>query len=103
MKSRILMSGAVVIAVVLLVGVSSANAGLFFKHGCCEPTCCEPAACEPAACEPACCEPTCDPCCKPRCGLFARLTARFACCKRRSCCEPACCEEVETCAPACCN
>ena len=94
-----------------------ADAGLFDclrKNSCCEPApvccepepvCCEPApapvCCEPApapvccpepapvCCEPApvCCEP--EPCCEPapRCGLFAKLRARFAS-RRSSCCEP---------------
>ena len=60
------------------------------RKACCAPTCCEPAACEPAACEPAACEP----CCKPRCGLLAKLKARKACCAP-TCCEPAACAPAD--------
>ncbi len=95
------------IMVVALFAVSSvavapqAEAGLFGcfkKKSCCEPApvCCEapePVCCEPAPAPVVCCEPApapvcCEPCAKPKCGLFAKIKARFA---AKKCCPDPCC------------
>jgi hypothetical protein len=104
MKAKLLFS-LVAVAGFVLASANSADAGLFRKKGCCEPTCCaaEPTCCapEPACCapEPTCCEPAgcCDSCCGKKHRLrdfFKKLCHRNKCCQS-SCCEPTCCE------PAC--
>ena len=64
MLRRILLPALAVAALVAVVGVSNAQAGMFGK-GCCEPACCAPACVRLLACAaPKCCEPAC---CARRC------------------------------------
>ena len=70
MNRRVLCLGLAVAAVALLVGTSTADAGLFGRLDTCAPATCEPATCAPATCEPVTCAPaTCEPvtCCAPTC------------------------------------
>lgn len=80
--NRIMIWATALLMMVAFVAVApEANAGLFSKNDCCQPTCCKP----------------------KREGLFARMKAKRA---AKDCCEPApCCEPEPCCAPepTCCE
>ncbi|HEV3005152.1 MAG TPA: hypothetical protein VGX78_11865 [Pirellulales bacterium] len=115
MKTKLLFSLLAVVGFVM-ANASSAQAGLFNRGGCCEPSCCAPeptccaaeptcAAAPTCAAEPTCCEqaPCCDTCCNTRCrkhpvrDFFRRLCSRCRHACQPTCCEPACCAPEPTC------
>lgn len=100
----------IAVAALFLAGSQEANAGLFHRRGCCQPSCCEaaPSCCqpEPSCCmpEPSCCqpEPSCcepNPCCRRHC---IRDFFRHLCHHHRGCCNQGC-GQAYGCEASCCG